>query len=150
MSIPTSILYSGSMRNSVFVFSVESDSGHNFMLKLLMESLLKNDGMEEMLEGSIEVIITKRLQQGVDETVEDLASQTLAALLCQLFSSHTSQVIQTLTTKKKVKDEYFHTILAMLLKYQRILFARVFQVSQKDKCWPAKCEYYLFSKISQK
>jgi len=115
------------------------DEKHCFMLNLLVNCLIEKDGLEELLEDTFERIEGNIKNKAVSDTQD-----TLSILLKELFYSSTKYLLQPPASDVPVDDKKM--ALKILLKYQRLLFARVFLITDKDVCWPARC--YVFEPTS--
>ncbi|XP_066913164.1 E3 ubiquitin-protein ligase HERC2-like, partial [Clytia hemisphaerica] len=112
-----------------------NSENHSFLLQLLMKCFLEKNGLEEMLEDTLDLLIANSNNDDFDPT-----NSTLFILLKELFYVTTSCILVS------VKEEDPRLIeqesLNVLLKFQRLMFARVFIVTEKDICWPARCYVY--------
>ena len=120
----------------LFFFTEQNTENHSFLLQLLMKCLLEKNGLEEILEDTLDLLISHR---GSEEEF-DPSTSTLFVLLKELFFVTTSGILMM-----AIPDECTQIIeresLNVLLKFQRLMFARVFIVTEKDICWPARCKY---------
>ena len=114
----------------------KNSENHSFLLQLLMKCLLEKNGLEEILEETLDFLVANRNNDDVDPS-----STTLLILLNELFSVTTSPILMPHLTDNE--PELIETeSLNVLLKFQRLMFARVFIVADKDICWPARCKFY--------
>lgn len=110
------------------------NESHVFMLNLLINCLVQKNGLELLLEDTLDAMISVKKEDGVP-------SNTLYVLLKELFLANVITVLSTLDVNPpKSNAGIGREILTVLLKFQRLLFARIFVVSEKDVCWPARCK----------
>ena len=108
------------------------------MFNLLMNCLLEKNGLEILLEQTLNYMVQLRKK---DEKFES-SNCTLYVLLKELFLANVKVSIERLDSVDKPHEESISKgLLEVLLKFQRLLFSRVFIISEKDVCWPARCEY---------
>lgn len=118
------------------VTTTACNESHVFMLNLLINCLVQKNGLELLLEDTLDAMISVKKEDGVP-------SNTLYVLLKELFLANVITVLSTLDVNPpKSNAGVGREILTVLLKFQRLLFARIFVVSEKDVCWPARCYVY--------
>ena len=118
-----------------FLFAEKKSDMQSFMLNLLVTCLIDKNGLEELLEESLSKVKFKK--RGSDEYL--VPSNTLSILLKELFLVTTLAALDKQKKGEFLSQKQNHNILKVLLKYQRLLFARIFVVTEKDLCWPARC-----------
>lgn len=99
-----------------------------------MKCLLEKNGLEELLEDLITSLLLKRKDNEFDP-----CQNTLFVLLKELFLVNTGAILKANTPDYK-PEKMEQEILKVLLKFQRLLFSRVFVITEKDVCWPARCK----------
>ena len=99
-----------------------------------MKCLLEKNGLEEILEETLDLLVLNRNNDDMDPS-----STTLFVLLKELFYVTTSPILMASQTDKE-PELIQKESLNVLLKFQRLMFARVFIVVDKDICWPARCK----------
>ena len=118
-----------------FVFAEKNSDMQSFMLNLLVTCLIDKNGLEELMEESLSKVKFKK--RGSDEYL--VPSNTLSILLKELFLVTTLAALDNQRKGEFLSQKQNRNILKVLLKYQRLLFARIFLVTEKDLCWPARC-----------
>lgn len=112
-----------------------------------MKCLLEKNGLEEILEETLDYLVANRNNESMDPS-----TTTMFVLLKELFGVTTSPIL--LPSKTDNEPELIETeSLNVLLKFQRLMFARVFIVVEKDICWPARCKFlclFLIDKETEK
>ena len=110
-------------------------------MQLLMKCLLEKNGLEELLEEVINSLLVNRTK--TQQAEFDPCQNTLFVLLKELFLVNTGAILKINNPNDCNVDgagQIEQDILKVLMKFQRLLFARVFIVTQKDVCWPARCK----------
>ena len=101
-----------------------------------MKCLLEKNGLEEILEDTLDLLMSKR---NIENDSFDPSTSTLFVLLKELFFVTTSAILK-MTKPNQTLEVIEKESLNVLVKFQRLMFARVFIVTEKDICWPARCK----------
>lgn len=100
-----------------------------------MDCLLQQNGLEEILESAVDAMNARKYEE------RESSENSLYMLLKELFQTNLEAVLASCTNPDAKLEKLAKTVLAVLLRFQRLLFSRVFLVTEKDLCWPARCKY---------
>ena len=88
-----------------------------------MRGILQNSGLEELIENTLLTI-----SGGGNKSSNDLV------LYCLI-----KGLLSVSENVGESKPSVYFDISSILLKFQRLLFAKVFKLNETDLCWPARC-----------
>nr|XP_047123873.1 E3 ubiquitin-protein ligase HERC2 isoform X1 [Hydra vulgaris]XP_047123877.1 E3 ubiquitin-protein ligase HERC2 isoform X2 [Hydra vulgaris] len=99
---------------------------HEFLLQLLMKGILQNNGLEELIENTLQII-----SEAGGKNNNDLVLYCFVQALLNISEN-----------VGESKPSVYLGVSGVLLKFQRLLFAKVFKLNDTDICWPARCFAY--------
>ena len=121
-----------------------ANSGKDFMVDLLSKSLLGPNGLNVALDKVIDDLCQSRSKKLDSNVKEKSAADILVRFIEQLLKSICLEALGKLQNENKdnpcypLIEEQCDELVKLAYRFQRLLVARLFRVTQSDRFWPAR------------